>query len=145
VKDVSPRLGGGTVTHIASILGGGGTLELQADFVVDCTGAVHDPLRNPILADLKQTYDVALNRLQHLQVSDTFEVEGLRHRDSRAYACGVTTLGGPHAAVDSFLGLQYGAMRAVDAMQRSGPKGLRRLDGLYSLAQWSRWARGAQP
>jgi pSer/pThr/pTyr-binding forkhead associated (FHA) protein len=145
VKDVSPSPGGGTITHISSILGGGGTLELHADFIVDCTGAVHDPLRNPVLADLKQTYQVAFNRLQHMQVSDTFEVEGLRHHDARAFACGVTTLGGPHAAVDSFLGLQYAAMRSVDAMQQYKPKGLHRLDGMYSLGQWLKWARGAQP
>ncbi len=32
----------------------------------------------------------------------------------RVYASGVMTLGGPNAAVDSFLGLQYAALRSVE-------------------------------
>jgi hypothetical protein len=122
-----------------------GLVEVPADFVIDCTGAVHDPMRSPVFADMVRLYQLPLNRLHHLQVSNDFEVEGLRHGDAHAYAAGVLTLGGPHAAVDSFLGLQYAALRAADAMLRHRPAGLHKFNGLYSFGQWWKWATGAQP
>ena len=69
----------------------------------------------------------------------------MRHGDARCYMAGAMTLGGPMAAVDSFLGLQYSAYAAVRGMQRSRPKGLRRLWGPYSIWQWLKWARGVAP
>jgi pSer/pThr/pTyr-binding forkhead associated (FHA) protein len=145
VDEVTPSPDGGTITRISSILAGGGTLQLHADYVIDCTGAVHDPMRSPLFADLIKTYALPLNKLDHLQVNDHFEVEAMRHGEAHMYAAGVLTLGGPHAAVDSFLGLQYAALRAADSMVRFRAPGLRHLNGLYSFAQWSKWARGVEP
>jgi pSer/pThr/pTyr-binding forkhead associated (FHA) protein len=145
VEGVRPAPQGGVMTQISSGLIGGGTLELHADFVIDCTGAVHDPMRSTIFADMVRMYDLPLNALAHLQVNSAFEIEGLRHAGSRAYAAGVLTLGGPHAAVDSFLGLQYAALRAVDAMVAARVPGLRHLNAGYSIAQWLKWVRGVEP
>ena len=69
----------------------------------------------------------------------------MRNGDGRVFASGVITLGGPYAAVDSFLGLQYAALRSVDSLTALRAAGLRRLDGFRSLAQWTRWAIGAKP
>jgi hypothetical protein len=83
--------------------------------------------------------------LGRLHVTDDFEVPGMRHGPARLYASGAITLGGPHAAVDSFLGLQYAAYRAVESARHLYPQGIRQLDGLYSVGQWWRWVRGRAP
>ena len=90
-------------------------------------------------------YELRLNPKKRLHVSNAFEVEGLRNGKARAYAAGVSTLGGPYAAVDSFLGLQYSALQSVDDLVKQRAPGLRRLNGLRSLRQWIRWVRGVQP
>jgi hypothetical protein len=69
----------------------------------------------------------------------------MRHGNSRMYASGALTLGGPMAAVDSFLGLQFTALRAADDIQDLELRGLRRLNGLYSAGQWWKWARKVAP
>ena len=63
----------------------------------------------------------------------------------RVFASGIMTLGGPLAGADTFLGLQWAAMQAVDALVAARAPGLRRLNGLGSLIQWMRWARGIRP
>ena len=147
VKDVRPGKDGGVLTQISSILHGGGTRELAADFIIDCTGAVSSPDRSSPMADLISTYSLPRNILGRLQVHNDFEVSNMRYGSCRVYAAGVTTLGGPHAAVDSFLGLQFAALRSVDSIcgLEPRPKGLRRLDGLYSFQQWLKWAQGVAP
>lgn len=144
VRDVKLTDDGRVATTIAHSLTGGGTLELVADFVIDCTGLVASPERAPVMGDLISTYQLDRNPLGRLAVSNDFEITGMRHGDARMYAAGATTLGGPHAAVDSFLGVQYAAYRAVHAMVGEW-RGLRRLSGLYSMRQWLRWVRGVAP
>lgn len=124
---------------------GGTALDLAADFVIDCTGLVADPGHEPVLADLIDKYTLPPNPLGGFDVTNDFEILGMRHGPARMFASGVTTLGGPFAAVDSFLGLQYAAIRSVQAMADDRPPGLRRLNGLYSLRQWLKWARGVAP
>ncbi|MFN8555900.1 MAG: FHA domain-containing protein [Dehalococcoidia bacterium] len=147
VKEVRPVDGKRVQTRISSSLQGGGALELAADYVIDCTGLIAAPERSPLLADMMQTYGLQKNKLGRLQVTNDFEITGMRHGAARMYTCGAITLGGPYAPVDSFLGLQYAGLTAMDAMMRESPppKGLRRLDGLYSFAQWLKWVRGVAP
>lgn len=147
VEDVRPGKDGGVLTQISSVLHGGGTMELTADFIIDCTGAISSPERSSPMADLINTYSLPVNMLGRLQVNDDFEVPDMRHGNCHVYAAGVTTLGGPHAAVDSFLGLQFAALRSVDSIYglELRPKGLRKLDGLYSFQQWIKWMQGVAP
>lgn len=145
VTAVEPGADGKIVTRIASSLAGGGSLEIQADYIVDCTGLVAAAGRSPLLADLIDTYGLVMNSAGRLPVSNSYEIEGVRHGDARLYAAGAMTLGGPMAAVDSFLGLQFSALRAVDHMQDMKLTGLRRLNGAYSARQWLKWARGVAP
>lgn len=144
VRDVQPQ-DGRVITRISTSLAGGGTLELMADYVIDCTGLVASPDRSPLLADLIGTHQVPLNALGRLGVNNDFELEALRHGSARLYCSGAMTLGGPFSAVDSFLGLQYAAYRAVHAMRDAAPGVIRRLGGSYSIRQWLRWARGVAP
>ncbi len=133
------------VSRVSSRLGGGGTLELTVDYVIDCTGLVAGLDRSPLLADLVSTYKPPLNAIDRLRVSEDFEVEALQNGEARFYAAGAMTMGGPFAPVDSFLGLQFAAVRSVDAIRKQVPKRVRRLNGLYSTRQWLRWARGVAP
>jgi len=57
----------------------------------------------------------------------------------------VMTLGGPHAVVDSFLGLQYAALRSVEDLLAQHAPGLRSLTPIRSFSQWFRWIQGVQP
>ena len=145
VRDVRKRDDGRIVTRI---YGQGAVVDetiLPADFIVDCTGLQAELEANPLLHDLCTHYDLPANPKGRLHVANDFELRELRNGAGRAYASGAMTLGGPHAAVDSFLGLQYAALRSVDALAAAGAPGLRRLNGVRSVLQWLRWARGATP
>lgn len=120
-------------------------IRLEADFVIDATGLESNIDANPLLKDLMDKYSLPRNPLGRIHVENDFEMAGMRNGQGRMYAAGVITLGGPYAAVDSFLGLQYAAQRSVDSLVRAGAPGLHYLDGLRSVGQWIRWARGVQP
>jgi pSer/pThr/pTyr-binding forkhead associated (FHA) protein len=145
VRDVSPAKDGQVALRIAHALAGGGVLELLADYVIDCTGLVASPERAPVLDDLIETYGLARNPLGRFHVTNDFEIPGMRHGGARMFAAGASTLGGPFATVDSFLGLQYAGLRAVDAIAKAPPEGMRRLAGFESVRQWVRWARREAP
>jgi pSer/pThr/pTyr-binding forkhead associated (FHA) protein len=147
VQSVEPVEDGRVATRIESTLAGGGELQLVSDFIIDCVGLEAGPGRSPVLNDLIQTYGVAQSAVGRLSVSNSFEIEELRHGDGRVYAAGAMTLGGQMAAVDSFLGLQFAGVWAANDMLRSGgpPRGLRRLQGAFSFGQWLKWARGVSP
>jgi hypothetical protein len=145
VREVKPTPDGRVSTVVDSRLAGGGSLDLTADFIIDCTGLEASPERAPFIADLYQTYGLAHNVRNRLAVSNDFEITELRHSSSSLYAAGALTLGGPHAGVDTFLALQYCALAAVRAMRRQNARGLRPLTGFYSVGQWLKWSRGQAP
>ncbi|CFX47205.1 conserved protein of unknown function [Candidatus Filomicrobium marinum] len=129
-------------------------VRLDADYVIDCTGLIADLEANTVLKDMIDTYSLARNpasgrgpeqRLSGLKVANTFEVEGLRNGSGRAYAAGVMTLNGPYAAVDSFLGLQYSALRSVDDLARSRAADVSSMGPLRSASQWLKWCKGVTP
>jgi pSer/pThr/pTyr-binding forkhead associated (FHA) protein len=118
---------------------------LVADFVIDCTGLEHGLEHHVLLQDVVTHYRLGLNPKGRLKVTTDFEVLGMSNGDGHVFAGGIMTLGGPHAAQDSFLGLQYSALRSVDALARLHAPGVHFINGFYSLRQWTRWARGVQP
>jgi hypothetical protein len=118
---------------------------LIADFIIDATGLEASIDKHPLLKDLTQTYRLSRNTADRLDVTNSFAVKGMDNGPGRLYASGTITFGGPYAPVDSFLGLQYAAMRSVDELTTLKAPGLRYLNGLRSLIQWIRWAGGVQP
>ena len=118
---------------------------LLADFIIDATGLDAKLDSNPLLNDLMQHYKLERNPKGRLKVANDFEIVGMRHRSGRIYAAGVMTLGGPYAPVDTFLGLQYAALRSVDALSKLKAPGLKKLNGIRSIWQWIKWARGVKP
>ncbi|MEM6328159.1 MAG: hypothetical protein AAF791_13680, partial [Bacteroidota bacterium] len=122
--------------------------ELDADFILDCTGLISAIDHHPLLKDLVEHHDLGRNVQGRLDVADDFEIIGMRNAprgSGRIYAAGVSTLGGPYAPVDSFLGLQFSAQRSVDSMQKARAPRLRHLTASRSLSQWMKWARGKTP
>ena len=116
-----------------------------ADFMIDCTGLNSELVLHPILADLREHYELSQNLTGQLEVTANFELTGLRNSRGQAYMAGTIAFGNAFAPVDSFMGLQYAAQRSVDGLIRAGVPGLRYLNGLASLQQWWRWWQGAAP
>jgi hypothetical protein len=116
-----------------------------ADYIIDATGLDSDIESSPLLKDLAGHYDLPRNSQRRLPVNPNFELATLRNDTGRVYAAGISTLGGPYAPVDSFLGLQYAALRSVDDLTRQKAPKVRRLNGVRSLVQWLRWAIGVKP
>ncbi len=92
---------------------------LTTDYMIDCTGLEASIQNNTFLKDMVDLYHLDLNPKGRLKVSNNFRVLGMSNSAGRVYASGVITLGGPHAAVDSFLGLQYAALRSVETWSRN--------------------------
>ncbi|MBD1870693.1 FHA domain-containing protein [Cyanobacteria bacterium FACHB-471] len=135
----------GTITYIQEKDFKGKT-QLEADFIIDATGLDAKVNANPLLEDLVTHYDLPINALGRLSVANDFELVEMRSSgQGRVYAAGAATLGGPHAAVDSFLGLQYAALAAVDSLVSTRAPNLRYLNGLTSLTQWLRWVTNQAP
>lgn len=146
--------GGRVVTRLESSDRYRENVDLTADFIVDCTGLVAKVDETPLLADLIRTYDLPRNkaagdgaelRLAGLTVNTSFEIPGLQNGRARTWAAGVVTASGPYAAVDSFLGLQFAALRSVDQLGVLGAPGVSRFGPLRSASQWMKWCLGSSP
>ncbi len=130
------------------------TVDLVADFVIDCTGLVARVDETPLISDLIRIYDLPRNKaagagaelsLAGLAVSNSFEVNGLQNGRGHVWAAGVVTSSGPYAAVDSFLGLQYAALRSVDQLGALRAPSVSRFGPVRSFRQWLRWCSGRSP
>ncbi len=143
VVNVTPHPQGGTVTRIREQ--NVGDREVQADFIIDATGLDAEVKYSQLLDDLVSHYDLPLNSRGRLAVTNDFELDALRQPRGRVYAIGAIAFGGPYAAVDSFLGLQYAALRVVDHLAAGNAPGIRPLNGLASFNQWLKWATNQPP
>lgn len=145
VEKVEPDGKGGTLTYIQE-RDFKGKIQLQADFIIDATGLDAKVKTSPLLDDLVTQYNLPINPLGRLSVSNDFELLEMRSgTKGRLYAAGAMTLGGPYAAVDSFLGLQYAALRSVDHLAKNRSPRLRRTNGIGSFLQWLKWVFNLSP
>ena len=97
-----------------------GVLEMDAEFVIDCTGLEADIAEHRLFADLLEHSGAGRNPLGRLDVERTFEVRGTASGDGQLYASGTATLGGYFPGVDTFLGLQIAAQEIADDLARQG-------------------------
>lgn len=138
VRSVSPApSGAGLVTTVA--LADGSTADLDADFIIDATGLEASIEEHRVLADLLNHCGAGRNVKGRLDVERDFLVRGTDNGEGRIYASGSITLGGYYAGVDSFLGLQYAALRIHDGLAANGFG--RKIGPLRSTTQWWKWAR----
>ncbi|GAC68657.1 hypothetical protein GS4_17_00430 [Gordonia soli NBRC 108243] len=114
-----------------------GTIELYADYVIDCTGLEADVREHRLLADLLDHTGAGINPVGRMDVDRTFELIGTRNGAGRLYASGSATLGGYFPGVDTFLGLQIAGLEIVDDLAAQGFG--RKLTPARSVAQWWRW------
>ncbi|WP_298904412.1 FHA domain-containing protein [uncultured Nostoc sp.] len=122
-----------------------GEMKLLADFIVDATGLDAKVDANPLIADLVKHYNLPVNHLGRLAVANNFELVEMRSDRGQMYAAGAITLGGPYAAVDSFLGLQYAALVAVDGLAAGRAPRVQRLNVVSSFGQWLKWVLNQSP
>jgi pSer/pThr/pTyr-binding forkhead associated (FHA) protein len=155
ISKLTPN-GSGANRRIEVVLktGEGQTETLQANYIIDCTGLIANVGESPFLDDMIKTYGLDRNRISGnggeqrvtgISVSNDFDIPGMRTQSGRVYAAGTITQNGPYAAFDSFLGLQYAALRSVDNLGAIGGRDVGRLGAFSSFRQWLRWCRGAKP
>lgn len=113
--------------------------QYDADFIIDATGLEANIEEHRVINDLLTHAGAQKNVKGRLDVERDFEVRGVQNGEGHIYASGSMTLGGYYAGVDSFLGLQYAALRIHDNLAGNGFG--RRIGPLRSTAQWWKWAR----
>lgn len=116
---------------------------IEADFIIDATGLLARLDDHRLMGDLLAHAGAGKNPKGRLDVDHSFTVRGVDQGAGRIYASGSMTLGGYYAGVDSFLGLQYAALRIADDMAGRGVT--RKIGSLRSINQWTRWMRNVAP
>lgn len=128
--------------QIRTVVGGGNgvpTTQYDADFIIDATGLEANIEEHRVVMDLLRHGGAGKNVKGRLDVARDFRVRGTDNGEGRIYASGSMTLGGYYAGVDSFLGLQYAALRIHDNLVSAGFG--RRIGPGRSISQWWKWAR----
>lgn len=139
IRQMAPRAG----RVLLNVEGVAGTEQIEADYVIDCTGLEPDMRRSPVLADLLTFGGAIMSPLCGLDVQRSFEVRGTRSEPGRMYASGVVARGGHLGPVDSFFGFSYAALRICDDLAALGfcP----RLRTWRSVRAWLRWLTDTTP
>ncbi len=138
--DPSPN-GDGITTTIRSKAGDIHTIDAQ--FIIDGTGLLARLDDHRLMADLLTHSGAGKNPKGRLDVERHFEIRGTANGEGRMYASGSMTLGGYYAGVDSFLGLQYAALRIADDMAAQGL--CKKIGSFRSMSQWWKWMRNKTP
>ena len=128
--------------QVRTVVGGSNglpTAEYDADFIIDATGLEANIEEHRVIMDLLRHVGAGKNVKGRLDVERDFHVRGADNGEGRIYASGSMTLGGYYAGVDSFLGLQYAALRIHDNLVSAGFG--RRIGPGRSMSQWWKWAR----
>jgi hypothetical protein len=143
ITDLAPTPGGGVRLRVVDAQTPELHGELQAAFVIDATGLVPDVSAHPVVEDLLRARLARTNAQGRVAVDENFEVREARNSAARMFATGAMTFGSRLGPVDSFWGLQAGALRVSDELARLGfgeRIGVRR-----SVSGWWRWLRGRAP
>jgi pSer/pThr/pTyr-binding forkhead associated (FHA) protein len=144
VQQVLPNPTGGTITTVRES-GVKGDIQLEADFIIDATAVDAPIMASPLLQDLVQQYNLPINHLGRLTVTDSFELAEMANQSGKVYASGAITLGNYYAPVDSFLGLQYAAFNIVQDLLARKAIELKPVVLGRSLIQWWKWMSNRSP
>lgn len=135
---------GGTITTVRES-GVKGDIQLESDFIIDATAVDAPIMASPLLQDLVQQYNLPINQLGRLTVTDSFELAEMANKSGKVYASGAITLGNYYAPVDSFLGLQYAAFNIVEDLLERKAVELKPVVLARSLIQWWKWLNNRSP
>jgi hypothetical protein len=139
IEDLAVRDDGGVWSRVRT---SDGLLEVEADYVIDCTGLNADVEEHELLRDLLAHGGADRNPLGRMDVERSFELRGTESGDGRLYLSGAAALGGYFPGVDTFLGLQISAQEIVDDLARRGYA--RRSGAGRSTREWLKWLTGRQ-
>jgi len=139
VDDMQPN-GERIVNHVRTAQG---TVPVEVDFVIDCTGLEADIAEHRLLKDLLEHGGASRNPSGRLNVDRNFELIGTRSGNGAMYASGATTLGGYFPGVDTFLGLQVAAQEICQDLAKR--KFAKRIGPVRSTIQWWKWLFGSKP
>ena len=139
VDDMQPN-GERIVNHVRTAQG---TVPVEVDFVIDCTGLEADIAEHRLLKDLLEHGGASRNPTGRLDVDRNFELIGTRNGNGAMYASGATTLGGYFPGVDTFLGLQVAAQEIYGDLAKR--KFCKRIGPVRSTIQWWKWLFGSKP
>lgn len=139
VEDMQPS-GERIVNHVRTAQG---TIPIEADFVIDCTGLEADIAEHRLLKDLLEHGGVTRNPVGRLNVDRSFELIGTASGAGAMYASGSSTLGGYFPGVDTFLGLQVAAQEIQADLRKRGFG--KRIGPVRSTLQWWKWLAGSAP
>lgn len=119
-----------------------GNLNVDVDYVIDCTGLDGDVAEHQVLGDLLRHSGATRNPLGRLDVEPSFQLRGADSGFGRMYVTGAASFGGYFPGVDTFLGLQISAQEVIDDIARRGYAD--RMGPLSSMARWLKWATNRQ-
>jgi hypothetical protein len=119
-----------------------GNLNLDVDYVIDCTGLDGDVAEHRVLGDLLRYGGADRNPLGRIDVERSFQVRGADSGAGQVYVTGAASFGGYFPGVDTFLGLQISAQEVTDDIARRGYAD--RIGPLRSTARWLKWAANRQ-
>lgn len=119
-----------------------GSLDIAADYVIDCTGLDGDVAEHRVLGDLLRFSGAGRNPLGRLDVGREFGLRGADNWPGRLYVTGAAAYGGYFPGVDTFLGLQLAAQDVIDDIASRGH--CARMGPLRSTAAWLKWAANRQ-
>jgi hypothetical protein len=139
VQSVVPTSDSRQIRTVVSGGGHGADSQYDADFIIDATGLEANIEEHRVINDLLIHSGAQKNVKGRLDVERDFQVRGVDSGQGRVYASGSMTLGSYYAGVDSFLGLQYAALRIHDNLVDAGFG--RRIGPIRSTSQWWKWAR----
>jgi hypothetical protein len=143
ITDLTPAPGGGVLLRVADAQTPELHGDLHAAFLIDATGLLPDVSAHPVVDDLLRSRLARANEHGRVAVDDNFEIREARNGDARMFATGALTFGSRLGPVDSFWGLQAGALRVSDELARLGF--CDRIDTRRSVTGWWRWLRGRAP
>jgi pSer/pThr/pTyr-binding forkhead associated (FHA) protein len=121
------------------------TTAIVADFIIDATAVDAPVTASPLIADLIDRYNLPLNYLDRLTVTDEFELAELANNTGRIYAVGSIAQGNYYAPVDSFQGLQFAAWNTIQNLLAIDAPYLKPLVLGRSLRQWYDWVTNRSP
>jgi len=111
--------------------------KVKTNYVINCTGFRESTERNDLYTRLIKKYNLPVNKNGGIKTGEHFEIEELCSYKGRVFVSGVAAAGNNYGPVDSFLGLQYAALKATESISEIKPLSLEE-----SFSGWLKWLKG---
>lgn len=117
--------------------------DLNPSLVIDCTGFSTDVSTIPLYKKLLSEFSLDLTPAKTIVLNNFFEIEKVASNNATLFVTGAAASGNQYGPVDSFLGLQYAALKSIEKMQHMTiPVSIKPLSPLSSFIAWIKWMKG---